>query len=115
MGSGWLQMFAPCHLGENQRWFFNRLSQGWQVQTIINGQIGCADGYAGHGAQVRHFWCDGTQEQQWVKSGNDSLFSLENVKFPGQCMDVEDWGRGTRVVLWDCHYGNNQLWRVQYS
>ena len=38
-------------------------------------------------------------------------FAFYNPTY-GQCLDVfnADWWNGTQVIIWDCHFNNNQVW-----
>jgi hypothetical protein len=111
-GAGpWIQMWA-CHGGPNQQWDF--LTYGdltVDVFTNYNGTWYCIDGFAGHARQLIQYQCDGSRDQRFIMHGDKyGVFALESVRWPGQCMDVYDWGRGIPVQLWDCHWGTNQLW-----
>ncbi|MFI7541889.1 RICIN domain-containing protein [Actinoplanes sp. NPDC049599] len=107
----WAQM-STCHGGANQQWTLFRYGDGtYDLFYAYQGTVKCLDGVAGRGQQATVWPCDGTLGQRFRKRGTTELeMVLENVRYPGQCLDVSNWGRDAAVILWDCHLGANQVW-----
>lgn len=116
-GAGpWAQMY-PCHGGANQVWTLYRgYGNGtFDIFYTYQGRSKCLDGVAGRGQQLTVWACDATSGQRFRQRGSEPFeMVLESVRYPGQCLDVSDWGRGAAVVLWDCHYLANQVWSRTY-
>ena len=69
----------------------------------------CADpDYKPGTAQVGHVPCDGSEDQRSivVEDRGDGTF-LMALGDPNRCLDAS----GTRVVVWSCHGGGNQVWK----
>ncbi|MFD5433807.1 RICIN domain-containing protein [Kitasatospora sp. NPDC127067] len=48
--------------------------------------------------------------QAWKIDSLSGASRYESIAFPGQCMDIYNWGRGPVVQLWDCGSQANQYW-----
>ncbi|WP_369362672.1 RICIN domain-containing protein [Streptomyces sp. CG4] len=81
------------------------------LYTVTPGQ--CLDADATNGAdgtRVQAWRCNGSAQQEWYSYSDGSL---ENVKFPGMCLDADTGGagnNGTRVQLWQCNGSTQQDW-----
>lgn len=89
--------------------------RGIQLYALRNGSTGmCIDAYPGPGAQLIQYMCDGSTDDQkwflWFETGG-RIFA-ESYRWPGHCMDASDWGRGRAVILYQCHWGDNQAWKI---
>jgi hypothetical protein len=101
----------PCHGAANQNFTIGDRVGYVEIFTVHpDGRYMCVDGYRGPYQQLMWYECDESLEQRWIRHGTRNRMVLENVRYPGQCIDIYDWGRGTAVQLWDCHSGSNQLW-----
>ncbi|WP_327071365.1 RICIN domain-containing protein [Kitasatospora sp. NBC_01302] len=64
----------------------------------------------GDGTRVQAWACNGSTQQEWLLSTDGSL---QNVRFPGMCLDADTNGagnNGTRVQLWQCNGTTQQEW-----
>jgi hypothetical protein len=73
----------------------------------------------GNGTQVFLSNCNnfGTLWVVHPVSGASGWNQWENYDFPGQCLDVRDFGKSNVVQQWDCNFSNpatrgNQMWMV---
>ena len=116
-GAGpWVTMY-PCHGGSNQYWTLNRHfgNSTFDIFYTYNGRYKCLDGVAGHGQQLTVWACDGTTGQRFRQRGSEpDEMVFESVRYPGQCVDVSDWGRGSAVILFNCNLSPNQGWSRRY-
>ncbi|MFI5896328.1 RICIN domain-containing protein [Actinoplanes sp. NPDC051513] len=116
-GAGpWVQMY-PCHGGANQYWtLYKGYGNGtFDVFYTYNGVKKCLDGVAGHGQQLTVWTCDRTTGQRFRQRGSEPWeMVLESVRYPGECLDVSDWGRGSAVILFTCNLSPNQGWSRAY-
>ncbi|MFF2117235.1 RICIN domain-containing protein [Kitasatospora sp. NPDC058184] len=85
-----------------------------RIYSLYRGTTGqCLDADAtngGNGTRVQVWGCNGTAQQEWFLSTDGSL---ENVRFPGMCLDADTnggGGNGTRVQLWQCNGTTQQKW-----
>jgi Ricin-type beta-trefoil lectin domain-like len=67
--------------------------------------------------RVQVWGCNGQPQQHWiahfkVNDGGDIYYSLENQRYPGQCLDADINGPvpGARVQVWACNDTTEQLW-----
>jgi hypothetical protein len=63
-----------------------------------------------NGAVVDLWGCDSSSiDQHWTHNSDNSLSTL------GRCLDITGGGTavGTKVELWDCNGGANQVWQQQ--
>ncbi|WP_052706909.1 RICIN domain-containing protein [Streptomyces rubellomurinus] len=85
-----------------------RIHSLYQYNT---GQCLDADAEAGgNGTRVQVWGCNGQSQQEWLSRSDGSL---ENVRFPGMCLDADTGragGNGTWMQLWQCTGGANQKW-----
>ncbi|MFF4378028.1 RICIN domain-containing protein [Kitasatospora sp. NPDC001547] len=104
-----IQMWA-CHGGSNQAWTisWNGTSGGWNIQSLASHQ--CVDGSLGKGEQLIQNSCGTGLGQAWKIDSFVGAFRVENIAYPGQCMDIYNWGRSSKVQLWDCGSQANQYW-----
>jgi hypothetical protein len=103
-----LQLF-DCHGGANQSWSV-------PVETSVAEQFGgaegtcveSADGVVDNGTPTQLARCDRNfRHQDWA------FYTDGTLRASGKCLDAAGAGtsNGTRVNLFDCHGGPNQLWR----
>ncbi|NUR05196.1 MAG: ricin-type beta-trefoil lectin domain protein [Streptomyces sp.] len=84
------------------------------LYSVTPGQ--CLDADANNGAngtKVQTWACNGSTQQEWI-SWDDG--SVENVRFPGMCLDADTNGggaNGTKVQLWQCNGSTQQQWFVR--
>ncbi|MFJ7907256.1 ricin-type beta-trefoil lectin domain protein [Kitasatospora sp. NPDC096204] len=85
-----------------------------RIYSLYQGTPGqCLDADAtagGNGTRVQVWGCNGTTQQEWYLSTDGSL---QNVRFPGMCLDADTNGGGadgTRVQLWQCNGTTQQKW-----
>ncbi|MET8540483.1 RICIN domain-containing protein [Kitasatospora sp. NPDC004799] len=110
-GNGpWIQMWS-CHGGANQSWniSWNNTSGGWNIQSNSSLHY-CVDGSRGHGEQLIQNVCGNGLGQAWKIDSLSGASRFESIAFPGQCMDIYNWGRSSVVMLWDCGSQANQYW-----
>ncbi|MBG0567274.1 RICIN domain-containing protein [Actinoplanes aureus] len=108
----WVHMY-PCHGGANQVWtLYKGYGNGtFDVFYTHNGVNKCLDGVAGHGQQLTVWNCDRSTGQRFRQRGSEpGAMVLESVRYPGQCLDVSNWGRNTAVILFTCNLAPNQAW-----
>jgi len=112
----WAQMY-PCHGGANQVWTLNKGFGDGTLELFYShqGTYKCLDGVAGRGQQLTVWGCDRSLGQRFRQRGATEFeMVLESVRYPGQCLDVSNWGRDAAVILWDCHLQANQVWSRTY-
>ncbi len=100
-----------CHGGANQQWDFEYHFPGYLVRGI-SGQCLHPEGLTGSGNPgLVVSACSGTEQLWQLGGGFPTDFTLVHAD-TGMCMDVEDAGTadGTRLQLFPCHGGANQLW-----
>lgn len=95
----------PCHGGTNQQW---RLERG----RVVSAAGGCLDVLGGpwDAVPLGTRSCNNTPSQQWRLLRNGGLRSEV-----GRCLDVESGAMstsGARAVLWACHDGPTQRFRM---
>lgn len=113
-GQGIEVEMAKCGGYSQEYWFFDPLfSDRYRLRSgDPDAWNKCIDASRGKGAQLFVYRCDGTADQAFIKRFVDrGLYSLESARYPGLCLDVRDWGRSKVVQLWNCHGGDNQVWR----
>jgi hypothetical protein len=55
--------------------------------------------------------CNGSSSQRWVFTAADQI---ENVAFPGECLNISDAADNTPVILSSCQTNaNNARWNLQ--
>jgi hypothetical protein len=106
-----------CDGGRAQHWFLWEVSpplaggRRYHLRTLAQPDR-CIDAAQGHGKQLLFLRCDNTGTQDFFVRRVHGRLVFESAYYPGQCMDVRDWGRSNVVQLWDCHLGTNQQWYV---
>ena len=72
-----------------------------------------------NGAEVLQWSCHGGDNQKWFveiqkpRQSRHLIVAIRSKK-SGKCLDVYGGQaqNGARVIQWDCHYGDNQLWEI---
>jgi chitinase len=59
---------------------------------------------------IQLYDCNGTGAQQWQAQSNGTLRNPAS----GRCLDAtgQSSADGTRLQIWDCFGGSNQVWRL---
>ncbi len=112
-----------CHSGDNQKFYFLE-----EEGLIITGAGMCLEATGTKkGASIKSYGCDGNPMQQWTASvqqmnvpgfGNIRAGNVQIMRFThssGRCLDLsrsdsDKKKNGSKVMLWDCHDGDNQAW-----
>ncbi|MFF5971048.1 trypsin-like serine protease [Streptomyces sp. NPDC012769] len=90
-------------------------NQQWELTAAKELRVGgdkclTADKGANQGARVSVVPCDGSAEQKWNFTTDNTVTASLN---PGQCMNV--WGQatanGSYLGLWECNGGSNTKWQ----
>jgi hypothetical protein len=101
----------PNWEGPNQHW-----------TRTVNGQLVsqdsglCMDIYASDGIHsgtpVGQQYCHDGQNQKWIYNNDNK--SLTSPAAPGLCLDLTGGKaeKGTRLMMYNCHYGPNQQWTL---
>ncbi|MBP2339198.1 hypothetical protein JOF41_005376 [Saccharothrix coeruleofusca] len=100
-----------CNGWSNQDWTIDTGPNGGARLRPFSDLSKCLDSYRGRGNQVVQHSCDNTRTQEFTRvevgsTGGIALRSFSN----GLCLDIYDHGRGDVVMMWDCHYSDNQRW-----
>ncbi|RJQ78190.1 hypothetical protein D5S17_13475 [Pseudonocardiaceae bacterium YIM PH 21723] len=108
-GNGQLVQMWACHNFTNQQWYIT----GGDAPSLVNAASNQCVAGTGRGQQLRQAACADTDTQRFVIRLQPSGYPVfESKAFPGQCIDVADWGASTVVQLWDCSWGPYQQWRT---
>jgi hypothetical protein len=123
-GRGSTIIVWPCQFGANERWTVTVVDWAYggyyAVVTFQNDYPGyCLDAWPGRGKQLVQLPCDGTSTQRFITDWYSNMVGgfyrvmptvLESVSWPGQCVDIRNWGADYTVQLWDCNGAYNQKW-----
>ena len=125
-GNGTAMTVFRCQFGANERWTVtvvdtvNYLGVYYAVVTFKDDYPGkCLDAWPGHGQQMVQWACDGTTTQKFLTTWYYNQFGtlqrvfptdLESISYPGQCVDIRNWGADAAVQLWNCNGAYNQQW-----
>lgn len=59
---------------------------------------------------------NGVQQERWIKhSVGNLVFTYENKKFPGKCLQVTSLTSGERVTVATCNGSSKQMWRRGFT
>lgn len=95
-----------CNGGVNQRWTYTAAKQ-----LVVYGDKCLGVGSSGgDGAPAAIRGCGGQADQQWNVNPNGTITSVQS----GRCLDASGLGtaNGTKIQVWSCSGGSNQLWRL---
>jgi hypothetical protein len=113
-------MQHTCHSGKNQNWTFDPQHDG-TYKIVAEHSKKCMDvsNYStSNGAKIWQWDCGrdiGSKpaNQKWkiINRGN-GYYAFKSMQ-SGKCLDIEKASQqdGANLQQWDCHYGNNQLFR----
>lgn len=100
-----------CKANANQEWgFYPRNRQLLSASGMCLEATGSSKG-----AAVKTFGCDGRPAQRWARQKLDNGMVAFVNDATGMCLDAarstakEDGGK---IILWDCHYGKTQSWKI---
>lgn len=102
----------PCHGGNNQKFEFYDLRNGYHEIVAHHSGL-CLDvegASAGAGAKIIQWPCHGGTNQQFGIQYTDSGYLQIKARHSSQCFDIQgaSGASGARLIQWPCHGGYNQ-------
>jgi hypothetical protein len=106
----------PCHLGNNQDWYYRFVTtaagSGYKIMPGSGGAVDkCLDVVGGgthNGADIQQWDCNANTPQQvwqlYTITTSPPSYQLRPLHAPGKCLDVRgvSTAPGAALQLWDC-------------
>jgi len=106
-----------CHLGDNQKFQFRSVGDGY-YRIVIGHSRRCIDQLGAvftDGARIVQFFCHDGQNQQWLPIPDGTGHYQFRVRHSGKNMDVQgfSFANGAQVVQYIPHGADNQQFRLE--